>query len=380
MKFESYTWMGTGHNPKTTNLTVFNIPYSAIRAGLDPHEQWYTSLAMDILTSAASESIFTTVSVHDYVWGYESPFLKWVSQVKKLKSTIFKLQTNNTSDKEAYDHLNGRFDVYYTGSNDTNMVNYYHQWHGMTNLGVWSNTTDADTVKGANGDGFQIGIPENKNLTVFVDTLYRHMELWHNMTTEVQGITLNVYWTDPRSFYNVSEHNEAYHLYAPKGLSNMTGPEQAENGSPVPIFMSLPLFFHSDDSYFNAIEWQAPNNVQNETKHNTEILVEPISGITMAASKRIQVNCRIAPGFLMYPNITTTFFPVAWFELTSSISEPLANKFRRTVYLATTLSTLCPYIMGAVSVLSLCAMVYCAYTAQKLSKADGFQKLQETIQ
>lgn len=201
MKFERYNWQkeGSVSDPKTTELTLLNIPYAAIRASsmdawatltmaVDSDDQWWSSLAFDLITSAASSGILTRATVHDFVWGYESPFLSWISKnLQPLPSTTFGLQNNDTSEGEAFQKLNGTFDVYYTGKDDSRLFNYYAQWHGLKNLSVWSSQGDSDVVKGYDGSGFSMQIPEGKNLTVFVDTLYRHLRLWYNTTEEVKG-------------------------------------------------------------------------------------------------------------------------------------------------------------------------------------------------
>jgi len=250
----------------------------------------------------------------------------------------------------------------------------------MTNLGVWSDDDDSNTVFGYDGSGFRTAIPPDANLTVFVDTLYRHIGIWHNSTEEVKGITLNKYWLEPSSFWNISMGNSDYHLSAPQGLSNMTAPEAVQQGSPVPIFMSLPLFFQSDPSYLQQVQFQPPHNVPNMTLHNTEILVEPISGITMKAAKRVQVNVLMNQTFVLFPQIPSpTYIPVAWFELTSTISDPLAAKFRNTVLLAKKLGDLCPYVMGSLGGLAAAFTIFCVYTGYQLRKKSGYEVI-DTIQ
>jgi len=115
------------------------------------------------------------------------------------------------------------------------------------------------------------------------------------------------------------------------------------------------------------------------TLHNTEIMVEPTSGITMKAAKRVQVNVKMDPTFILYPNMTTIYFPVIWFELTSTISDPLAAKFKNTVMLAQRLGSVCPYVMGSLG--GLCALftIFCVYTGYQLRKKSGYEVI-DTIQ
>jgi len=367
MQFQRYNFQrkGSYNDPKQTNVTVLNVPYAAVRSNVDPYMDWYTALEFDLLTSAANQELFINVTVDEFVWGFQSPFLEWINEnVQPGTKTEFALQTNDTSEDEKYKALNGTHDIYFTGNNGTDLLNEYAQWHGMRDLKVWG-SEDANKVRGTDGTGFGINIPDNVNMTVFVDTLYRHLGIWHNMTEDVKGITLRRYWLEPSNFFNISQ-NPAYHLNAKQGLSNMTAVEEVLQGTPLPLFMSLPVFFQSDESYLQAVQFV--NAAPNISLHNTEIMVEPITGITMKAAKRIQVNCKINPTFLLYPTINTTYFPVAWFELESTISDPLADQWKNTVGLATKVHYYCPFVMGAIGVVFGGLTLYSVVLSMRLKK------------
>eukprot|EP01127_Copromyxa_protea_P018193 TRINITY_DN5662_c0_g1_i1.p1 TRINITY_DN5662_c0_g1~~TRINITY_DN5662_c0_g1_i1.p1 ORF type:complete len:512 (-),score=98.33 TRINITY_DN5662_c0_g1_i1:77-1480(-) len=380
MKYESYDWLPelSAFDPYTTELTFLNVPMLAVKAGVDPDDEWWSSMAFDLIASAANQTLFTKTTIHNFIWGYESPFLQWVNQtVQPLNSTIFQLQPNDTSEGECFDRLHGQYDEYYTGKNDSNLLNWYTQWHGMRDLEVWG-TEDANKVYGYDGTGYSILIPEGKNLTIFVDTLYRHLVLWHNMTEEVEGITLDRYWLADDNFFNITQGDSAYHLNAPHGMSNMSAPMNVMQGTPVPIFMSLPLFFHSDDSYFEAVDFLPPNNTRERHLHNTELMIEPTSGITMKVKKRVQVNVRMTSSLILYPNVTTTFMPIAWFELSSTISEPLADQVKSTLLLAKAIAYYCPYVLGGLSGLFLLLTIHAAYMAHIRSQSSGYDLIEDT--
>jgi len=63
-------------------VTIIDIPYLAVKATVNsqPDDTWFTSLGFDMLADLADKSMFTTVKVDDYVWGYNSPFLEWINQ------------------------------------------------------------------------------------------------------------------------------------------------------------------------------------------------------------------------------------------------------------------------------------------------------------
>jgi len=154
------------------------------------------------------------------------------------------------------------------------------------------------------------------------------------------------YWLDPAAGLNVSQGNPVYNLYAPYGLNNMTGPEAKVQGIPVPVFLSLPYFFHADEYYVREVEFLPPYNGANHSRYNTELEIEPWTGITMSAKKRIQVNVKIEGTMLRLPNMPEYFFPIVWFDLESTIGDKLADKFKSQVYLGLSLKKHLPLIGG----------------------------------
>eukprot|EP01127_Copromyxa_protea_P011674 TRINITY_DN2961_c0_g1_i1.p1 TRINITY_DN2961_c0_g1~~TRINITY_DN2961_c0_g1_i1.p1 ORF type:complete len:525 (-),score=63.57 TRINITY_DN2961_c0_g1_i1:103-1500(-) len=379
MKLESYDWIPelSAFDPYTTEVNFVNVPMLAVKAGVDPDDEWWSSIAFDLIASATNQTLFTKTTIHDFIWGYESPFLEWINKtVQPLNTTLFRLQPNDTSEGECFERLKGQYDEYYTGKNDSNLLHWYTQWHGMRDLQVWGDE-DANEVYGHDGIGFSINIPDGKNLTVFVDTLYRHVEFWHNSTEVVRGITLDRYWLADDNFFNITQGQSQYYLNAPHGLSNMSAPMNVMQGTPVPIYMSLPLFFHSDPSYFEAVDFLPPNNTPDHETCNTVLMVEPTSGITMKVKKRVQVNARVTSSVILFPNVTTTFIPVAWFELSSEISEPLADKIKRTVLLAKAIAYYCPFVLGALSALFLVLTVHSGFVAHKLRKQVSYDLIEQ---
>lgn len=87
---------------------------------------------------------------------------------------------------------------------------------------------------------------------------------------------------------------------------------------------------------------------QNESLHNTELDIEPYTGLTMSAKKRVQVNVQLEGSMLHNPKMKKYYFPVAWFSLESEISDKLADKFKGQVNLALKVKGYIPYVCGGV--------------------------------
>jgi len=248
-------------------------------------------------------------------------------------------------------------------------------------LEIW-NGTDANKIHGTDGRQFVISPPADQNLTIFIDTLYRHSQFWFNMTHIIKDIEMRIYWVDPTSGYNQTLGGYSYDLYGPQGINNMTGPETKIQGTPVPVFISLPYFFHSDKYYLNRINFLSPYQNQSQELYNTMLFVEPISGINMASKKRIQINIKLSSSFIKTPHfpndeiIDGIVFPVAWFSLESTISDKLAKEFRDKVYIAVAIREYLPLGAGILSgLLFLIAASLFGLFLYRQSKRNGYTPL-----
>jgi hypothetical protein len=278
---------------------------------------------------------FIQTTVNDYVWGFDSDLLLWVNQTfgslipNTTINSYVAVQNNDTSEQAVRSRLKQK-DGYQTAKNNPNLLNDYYKFRGNSTLSIWG-SDDANQVKGSDGLGFQVDIRGYPPLEVWVDNIYRHVHFLSNQTAPVKGINTNVYFLDIDDYSNT--HSE-YYLNAPSGVSNLTAVNEITQGSPIPILVSQPHFFSADPSYSRAIEILPPNDQTDLNKHNTFIFVEPHTGLTLRAYKRLQVNLQVKPTMIKYPKILPTYIPVIWFEETSELSADQAAMWQNSVGLA----------------------------------------------
>lgn len=103
------------HNHFQSNVTVIkvtvpNIPYLGVRANVAYDNSWYECLAFDTISAFGNGSPFTQVTVHEFVWGYNSSFLKWLNDTvgNYVPGIIpwFYMEHNCTSEDEARYYFN----------------------------------------------------------------------------------------------------------------------------------------------------------------------------------------------------------------------------------------------------------------------------------
>ena len=99
--------------------------------------------------------------------------------------------------------------------------------------------------------------------------------------------------------------------------------------SGAPLFVSKPHFLDADPYYQSLVLGLSPNR----TLHDTNVYVEPLSGITMQSYKRLQITIQVNVS-LLYPHMSPAFVPVIWVEESGSITPQLASQFTGQVYTA----------------------------------------------
>jgi len=199
---------------------------------------------------------------------------------------------------------------------------------------------------------------------VFVEDIYRHIKMDTNQTFRIQDIDVSLYYLNQDDYNNCKSGNCEYYLNGPSGVSNITAVNEITRGSPVPIVVSQPHFFQAD-YYRNSVIFLPPNDQLDITKHNTFLWVEPYTGITMQAQKRLQVNLQMQGSFILYPNMPKTYVPVVWFEQIATITPDLASQWRNTVGVAVALLLAVPilgYSLAGLMLLLSGSMFVLAYT------------------
>jgi hypothetical protein len=115
------------------------------------------------------------------------------------------------------------------------------------------------------------------------------------------------------------------------GLMNVTactavGPTgNAAAAAGPPVYLSMPHFCHADPSVAAMTEGTRCN----ESRHDLWLGVEPLTGITMAAAKRLQVSSELDARFPTFDaNVAHTILPIFWAEELAEVSEKYATAFR----------------------------------------------------
>ncbi|ROT80682.1 scavenger receptor class B-like protein [Penaeus vannamei] len=99
----------------------------------------------------------------------------------------------------------------------------------------------------------------------------------------------------------------------------------------VPIVMSTPHFYQGDEVELAKLVGLDPR----KEEHETFLDVEPRTGVTMNAAKKIQINIPLKPygQFPSFKNVPEVIFPILWANESALVDEATAQEVKKGVTL-----------------------------------------------
>ena len=181
--------------------------------------------------------------------------------------------------------------------------------------------------------------------------------------TSVKNIKTRRYTVDPMAWKNASSvpANANYRQVEGDGLLPIASVKQG-----APIYISQPHFTGADATLVQAkVRGLAPDTT-GSGQYAFYIDVDPITGRTMQAFKRVQVNVGLSKAMLNRPDISgtylaagTIFMPSFWGEETAVISDADAASFVTALYTPVSVGVALPIVLLVVGLLLLVAGLVC---------------------
>lgn len=291
--------------------------------------------------------------------GYEDFLIKYAPIVKSdlpFKNGIFSwLYGKNATD-------DGLFTVF-TGADDPSKTDIIDKWDGEKSLRFWK----GDTCNMINGTSIEIGPPidSNQESYTFFQSIYCR-SLTYNYTGDKVHYGLSVKRFKPTYdlFANSSENPENYCFEVNREhASGVLDISPCQFGSP--IFISFPHFHLADPSYLKALDGLEPD----EAKHGSHLDIEPITGVSVDANIRLQINLEVEKvvGIFQLYNVTEGIFPLFWVDISIAINKDFADFFQRSLKNPKIISF---SVLGVLAVVSLLLSIICIIILAKYSKDD----------
>jgi len=311
------------------------------------------------ILSTDYERLFVQKSVQELLFGYKdfqfSSIFSFVNAVLHQDNpTVFPGLVGNFT----YRENNTRYatpDTIYTGAQpDGGLMRQFNQYNGQSYQRykgqepklAWGNE-EASRIRGTDGSQFSRNPIKGGRLPCYVSELGRAImiENLNEETETYEGIELYKYVLSPSMLINSTQNQQDYFV-ATTGMLNCTS-----IGGGVPLYLSKPHFLDVDPDFANRVSGLSPPD---RDAHDTFINVEPITGATMRAAKRLQVAMALTPRNFTYyceahpvwlcddkligmwwPHLHKDLIvPLAWFEEAAAIPSDKASDFKSQVYTA----------------------------------------------
>ncbi|ESO89463.1 hypothetical protein LOTGIDRAFT_165058 [Lottia gigantea] len=313
--------------PETDNFTTLNIPIAVIDNLVKDQKKLFKEI-VNLLEELSLEEYFLTLSVRDLMWGYPDKLLA------DAKAIINRLHFNITLDDEfgLFKGQNGSDDGLYTvftGKDDATRHGTINRWNGMSSLPYWTSDTAA-MINGSDGTMYAPFQTGDDPIYVFSSDVCRSLDLLYRYEYTLKGIDLYRYVAPPSLFENSTANpaNKGFCTEAegclPSGVVDVSACRQS-----APIVLSQPHFLAADPSIINSVYGLHPNTEE----HQTIIDLEPITGTTMNAAKKLQINIHITnvSYLTQTSNLKSMFLPILWLNESAVIDDKSAALFKTKV-------------------------------------------------
>ena len=241
-------------------------------------------------TISSYTQLYTCHPATKLAWNYTDPLVQLLyseSILKFLHKTLphpyVQIQLNNS--------VNDTQDsIIYTGADEIERIGQFIQWDGLTHLGIWP-LEDANDINGTEGLFFHPYVDNNEVLQVFMDDAVRSFDLTYVGKVNHLGIDALRFELPNTTFLGAFTHSEnaKWGSWCPDGLMYLG----ASQIPVVPIFGSKPHFLDGDPSLRGNIEGLDPDPGAHRSQYDTQVDVEPMTGVTIQVQKVLQLNIQL---------------------------------------------------------------------------------------
>lgn len=192
-------------------------------------------------------------------------------------------------------------------------------------MDVWP-TKECNTFGGTDGTIFPPFLKKEEGLESFSPDLCRSLVARYEKNTKYDGIPV---WLYSASLGDMSKNADEKCFCPTNETCLKKGMMDLFKCIGVPIYVSLPHFYDSDESYLRAVEGLHPS----KTLHGIEIYFEHMTGGPVSARKRLQFNMPIEPipKIAIFNDLPTLVHPIFWVEegvsLNDTFTKPIKNLF-----------------------------------------------------
>ncbi|CAF3376522.1 unnamed protein product [Rotaria sp. Silwood1] len=376
---------------ETVNITTINLVYMTLVNYLQMED---VSRSFRIIVGgllSGQEKPIMKLSVKEYIWGYQDPLLHVLKSEFPDIITDDEVSVYNAAIRETGLNTflinNGvGFDTDHTER--INNLGKIERFNFERSLSFWSNEY-ANMINGTDGTIWHPYTKDTERIYAFISDICRSVYLNFSESHTNKFNIKNYRYTMPNSVFANSTENEGFCLNStihnktheleclPSGLFSLkTCIRFGESlpHIPLPIIGSNPHFLAADSSVQNGVSGLTPDDI----KHRSFMDIEPLTGIVMSGSRRLQINLNVINDSAIQAicRLNPVIYPMIWVDEHAEIDKPNADKFYRKVTRPITALHVMKYIiLGIGIVLFLYAIALIAYRRHKAnSTGPAFPK------
>jgi len=314
------------------NITCLNFAVVALATKIQYKGEFLNKFVRAIL-NGVNTKLFESHTVHEWLFGYTPPFitslrkkLPWFFQflIPNVTVGFYTGPTANGTDNGEYDIVTGVSDIQDLGNILT--------WNGAKNVSFWT-TPECNMINGTDGSLWHPFIKKTDVLYIFNSDLCRSVYIEYEGEGTVSSSHIPVLKFGPTQLVMANEtvNPDNAGFCTPRGNcmgAGVLNVSTCRDG--VPIVMSQPHFIEADEKYKSAIDGLFPEDLSRKTY----IDIEPITGIVINASKKLQINFHVAKLQAFAPTLQLAqeyVFPVIWANEHAVISDEDAVHFKKQV-------------------------------------------------
>ncbi|XP_072821233.1 platelet glycoprotein 4-like isoform X4 [Vicugna pacos] len=267
---------------------------------------------------------------------------------------------NNTAD--------GVYKVF-TGKDNISKVAIIDTYKGKKTFSYWPSY--CDMINGTDAASFPPFIEKTRVLQFFSSDICRSMYAVFGSEINLKGIPVYRFILPSMVFASPLQNPDNHCFCTEKTISKnctlygVLDIGKCKGGKPV--YISLPHFLHASPEIAKTIEGLNPN----EEEHSTYLDVEPITGFTLRAAKRLQINMLVKPAknIEALKNLKQNYIvPILWINETGTIGNKKAEMFRHQVTEKINLLGLVEMISLSVGVVMFITFIisYCTCRSKKV--------------
>ncbi|XP_077450104.1 platelet glycoprotein 4 isoform X2 [Stigmatopora argus] len=262
----------------------------------------------------------------------------------------------------AYNYtFDGPYNIF-TGKDDVTKVGTIDKWRRSRTLDFW-NDTYCNMINGTDGSNFAPYVDATKPLYFFSSDICRSVSASYERSLELKGIPVYRFTllasTLASPLENPDNHCYCRDLETTKNCSMAGVLDISSCQKGQPIYISLPHFLHGSPSLLESVKGLKP--ILDE--HDTYLQVEPMTGITLGFSKKIQVNMMYGPSkviTVLKKVNSSTIFPLVWMNESAELDDESATMLKMAlVDSITMLDVIRKLLLGVgLFIFALCLILY----------------------